>query len=338
MDLRTDRRTFLRHCIALLQIPPLLGLWRPGRSQAETASKLSDDVASLRFLLIGDWGREGTHHQQDVANAMNVIAAKIKPRFIISTGDNFYEDGVQSPQDPQWQTSYVRVYAAESLQIPWHVVLGNHDYHGNLDAQINYSNSSSRWHLPARYYQRTETWAGHNVDFFFLDTNPFVMEYRHSEKMAAEIVAQNTSEQLTWLDKSLAVSRADWKIVIGHHPIYSGGTEHGSQPELIEQLNPILEKHRVPVYFNGHDHDLQHIVRGSINYLTSGAGSKVRLSGAIDGSRFYSGTPGFMAAGLTTERLSIELIDFTGKVLYQTAIAPSGAALASRTMVEPSLV
>ena len=59
------------------------------------------------------------------------------------------------------------------------------------------------------------------------------------------------------------------------------------------------------------------------------AGSKVRLSGAIDGSRFYLGTPGFMAVGLTAERLSIELIDFGGKVLYRTAIAPNGATLAS---------
>ena len=329
MDLQSDRRTFLGRCIALLEIPPLLALWRPSQSRAEIASELSDDVASLRFLLIGDWGREGAHHQQDVANAMSVVAAKIKPRFIISTGDNFYEDGVQSAQDPQWQISYERVYGAESLQIPWHVVLGNHDYHGKPDAQISYSKISARWHLPARYYQRTETWAGHSVDFFFLDTNPFVTEYRQSEKMAAEIVAQNTSEQISWLDKALAVSRSDWKIVIGHHPIYSGGTEHGSQAELIERLNPILEKHRVPAYFNGHDHDLQHIVRGSINYFTSGAGSKVRLSGAIDGTQFYLGTPGFMAAGLTAERLSVELTDFSGKVLYQTAIAPSGAALAS---------
>ena len=57
--------------------------------------------------------------------------------------------------------------------------------------------------------------------------------------------------------------------MIGHHPIFSGGSEHGDQPELIRAINPLLEKHGVPAYFNGHDHDLQHIVRGSVEYFTT---------------------------------------------------------------------
>src|ERR1700728_52701 len=49
---------------------------------------------SLTFLAVGDWGREGAYHQRDVAVRMGESAREIDARFVISVGDNFYEDGV----------------------------------------------------------------------------------------------------------------------------------------------------------------------------------------------------------------------------------------------------
>ena len=98
----------------------------------------------------------------------------------------------------------------------------------------------------------------------------------------------------------------------GKHPIFSGGSEHGDQLELIRNINPLLEKHAVSVYFNGHDHDLQHIVRGSVEYFNTGAGSKVRPPGPTEGSRFYKGTPGFMAVSLGVEKMHVDVIDYAG--------------------------
>ena len=54
---------------------------------------------------------------------------------------------------------------------------------------------------------------------------------------------------------ALAASQARWKIVIGHHPIYSGG-EHGDTAELIENILPLLHEHKVQAWFNGHDQDV----------------------------------------------------------------------------------
>lgn len=83
------------------------------------------------FLVVGDWGRAGHHHQRTVANAMALLAHQTNPRFIISTGDNFYEDGVASSKDKQWNISFEKVYAYSWLEnIPWYVVLGNHDHLG----------------------------------------------------------------------------------------------------------------------------------------------------------------------------------------------------------------
>ena len=106
---------------------------------------------------------------------MEIAANALRPQFIISVGDNFYEHGVASTDDPQWQKTFEDVYVAPSLQVPWYVALGNHDYLGNCDAQIAYSRLSQRWNMPARYFTQTRPIdAATAVDFFYLDTTPMV--------------------------------------------------------------------------------------------------------------------------------------------------------------------
>jgi tartrate-resistant acid phosphatase type 5 len=98
-------------------------------------------------------------------------------------------------------------------------------------------------------------------------------------------------------------------------------TKWGWRPRssvVVLSFRSVLEKHRVPAYFNGHDHDLQHIVRRSVEYFNTGAGSKVREPGPTGGSRFYRGTPGFMAVTLTAKEMHVEVIEYTGASVYQT--------------------
>lgn len=60
----------------------------------------------LRFMVFGDWGRNGEDRQKEVALEMGKVAKKFKPEFIVSTGDNFYPNGVQSTRDHNWLASY----------------------------------------------------------------------------------------------------------------------------------------------------------------------------------------------------------------------------------------
>jgi acid phosphatase len=83
--------------------------------------------SATHIIVIGDWGREGTQFQLPVRDVMVADAKKNPLNFIISTGDNFYEDGVTTVTDSQWQTSFERIYSDSSLQVPWIVSLGNHD-------------------------------------------------------------------------------------------------------------------------------------------------------------------------------------------------------------------
>ena len=44
----------------------------------------------VHAVQIGDWGKTGSRHQQDVADFMGAIGSHLSPDFIISTGDNLY--------------------------------------------------------------------------------------------------------------------------------------------------------------------------------------------------------------------------------------------------------
>jgi acid phosphatase len=242
-------------------------------------------------------------------------------KFIISVGDNFYENGVVSVEDPQWQTSFETVYTAPSLQVPWHVVLGNHDYHHNPEAQVAYSKISKRWSMPAPYYLRTERIDAANLaDFFFLDTMPMATFDDDEAQFRDKVPWQDVPKQMAWFEAALAASTAPWKIVIGHHPVYSGGI-HGDTPYLVEHVLPLLQKYKVQAYINGHDHDLQHLQGGQVNLFCSGAGSKPRPSKETVHTKFVKGTSGFMAVSLQTDKMDVRMIDDQGNLLYSAAVS-----------------
>jgi acid phosphatase len=252
---------------------------------------------------------------------MGTAAAAMGAKFVISVGDNFYEHGVKSVDDPQWQTSFEKIYTATSLQIPWHVVLGNHDYHGHCEAQIDYSKISKRWNMPARHFKRVEKTDAENVvEFFFLDTTPMAQASDDKAVTPEALKDQNIAQQLTWLESSLAASTAPWKILVAHHPVYSGGI-HGDTPYIIQHVLPLLKKYGVQAYFNGHDHDLQHLQAGNVNLFCAGAGSKVRETKNTAHTKFSKGsTPGFVTVALAAEKMDVRMLDAQGQMLYTVTV------------------
>jgi tartrate-resistant acid phosphatase type 5 len=298
---------------------------------------------ALTFLGVGDWGREGRNRQAEVAAQMGRTADRLAARFVISVGDNFYENGVTGIDDPAWQASYERVYAAPSLQVPWQVALGNHDYIGNVQAQIDYSARSARWRLPSRWYDFARTAPdGATAHFFVIDTSPMLDKYYEDGARKVKVADQraNVPAQVAWLDNALARSTADWKIVIGHHPVYTGkateaqaavaNPEHlyGGNPELIAAIDPLLQRHGVALYLNGHDHDLQHVVHGDTHYVCTGAGSLTEDRCYAGEGDFCSLESGFVACRLDRAALRISYIDYRGRTLDVVAIPARSRAIA----------
>jgi acid phosphatase len=312
--MKQSRRQFVRTLFVATQAT-VIGSMLPRRLFAADAA-----AGGLNFIVFGDWGRNGEQDQLDVAAQMGIAARDMDAKFIISVGDNFYENGVASVEDPQWQTSFEKVYSVPSLQVPWRVILGNHDYHANCDAQIAYAKTSPRWKMPARYYLQSEKIdAATAVDFFYLDTTPMVKSYYSDAHTQNQVATQDVPKQLAWFKDALAASTAPWKIVVGHHPIYSGGG-HGDTAELIETILPLLQEHKVQAYFNGHDHDLQHLQAGDVNLFDSGAGSQHTLTFYTKRSKFAKSRSGFTAVALQPDKMDVRMIDDRGQLLYTTTI------------------
>ncbi|MBI1826877.1 MAG: metallophosphoesterase [Planctomycetes bacterium] len=277
-----------------------------------TVPPATPDVFYLRFLVIGDWGT-GRPDQVAVAKAMAQRATVEPPGFILTVGDNFYENGVKDTSDPQWETAFENVYGDPSLAVPFYASLGNHDHKGSIQAQIDYGSVNPRWKLPNAYYNFSNTLPdGTKIDLFAIDTDPL------SKK------APGYDVQLGWLNRELQASDAQWKIVFGHHPLWSNGEEHGDDPVLIEMLKPIFEKHKVDVYMAGHEHTLEMLkpVNG-VNYFVSGGAAGVDKAYGIkwtDRDEYAATLGGFTAVRMSRHEMVIEFVRLDAKTQYAYVI------------------
>ncbi|KAL9156396.1 hypothetical protein ABFS82_09G073700 [Erythranthe guttata] len=280
---------------------------------------------TLTFLVVGDWGRRGDFNQSQVAFQMGKIGDELDIDFVVSTGDNFYDNGLNGEDDSNFLESFSNIYTAKSLQKQWFSVLGNHDYRGDALAQLSpfLRKIDSRWLCLRSFVVNAEI-----AELFFVDTTPFVEEYFTSPEdhvydwRGVSPVKSYTANLLKDLESALKESSATWKIVVGHHAIRSVG-HHGDTQELIDQLLPILQANKVDLYMNGHDHCLERISdqKSPIQFLTSGAGSKawrgdVSTSNNAGVNFFYDGQ-GFMSVKLTQSDVEIVFYDVFGRLLHR---------------------
>ena len=283
---------------------------------------------SLNFLLMGDFGRYGQFYQKEVALQMGKAAATIESDFVVAVGDNFYPNGVQSTQDYSWIASFESIYTHYDLQTPWYVALGNHDYRGNIQAQIDYSKLSRRWHMPSAYFSKTfELKDGNKVLMVVMDTSPFIDSYHEKgSDMYENIIVQDTTAQKKWIEKQLATTdeAVKWKIVVGHHPLYSGGKrkDNPDTKAFEEKFANMFDKYKVDAYFCGHEHDLQ-IIKPKGRYTTqflSGTACEVRPTGSREGTIFAAEKAGFMTFSLNDLNLLAQVVDANGTIIHTTTI------------------
>ncbi len=251
---------------------------------------------SVRVLALGDFGT-GTPSQKIVAQAIAAQHGERKFDLAITVGDNFYTSGMASPADPRWQTWWEDHYGA--LGITFYATLGNHDWvhPDSPSAEILYRPASGSWRMPALYY----TFTAGPVQFFALDT---------------QSIAQSV-KQLAWLEDELSRSTAQWKVVYGHHPVYSAGGYEDS-PALVDTLLPVLRS-RADAYLCGHDHNLQALSEdGGVHfYIAGGGGAGLYPIRKHERTVFAASTLGFAVLDADATRLTVALVDSTGKTVYE---------------------
>jgi len=274
----------------------------------------------ISFLAMGDMG---DFHSAAFQQTIAIHAAhRNKINAVLVLGDNFYERGVDSVEDARWEM----LKTLFSPYCPWYAVLGNHDYLGDWQAQINRTQLDSFWNMPHRYYEQRFFFPStqDGVHLFALDTFELSRNESalNSQAMGMTIdrfqqIFFSLQGQLEWLEKSLAASNMKWKVVMGHYPLYSSGG-HGDNPELLQLLEPLFHKYGVDMYLCGHDHHLEHTTALDTQYIISGASS-----------RFYPPLPQSIPAPVANGRLAAiqfypthAILQFLGTD-YQRTILPN---------------
>ena len=338
------------------------------------ASAATEDLQSkkgpLTFFFYGDWGHNVpanvsesgiAYEEVKVANAVAQKAAEVHPSFFVMLGDNFYENGVASVNDPLWQAYYKSVYSAPSTEVPWYLILGNHDYYGLHTplAQVDYTtsalNSDSRWNLPDNFY--TKIFNVPNSDktlqIFFVDTVLLApngaspaktgLPPANADGSTSDVQMLLLKPYLNLVEQQLQMSTADYKIVAGHYHIYTVTDGDDTTPELVTYLVPLMQKYGVQAYMNGHEHNAEHIYFNGIHYITVGHGcdkddpiaaqpwtQTAALTGTIvgptaEGVRFAQDVGSFGVMEVTDAAMSFYIVDENGNTIYDAVIASSGA-------------
>ena len=260
------------------------------QSAADSPVPLPNKDGSLKFSVLGDFGT-GEQPQYQLAEQMARLHGRFKYDLVVTVGDNIL--GSERPQDFQkkFEIPYKPLLDAG---VKFYASLGNHDSREqrfyklfNMEGKLYYSFSPKA-----------------NIRFFAFDST------------------YPEPEQIRWLEKELAASNDDWKIVFFHHPLYSSGGRHGSDFQLREVLEPLFLKYNVSVVLNGHDHFYERVKpQKGIAYFVVGSGGRLR-AGNIDRKS------GLTAKGFDSD-LAFMAAEIIGDQMYFNAISRLGQTVDS---------
>lgn len=252
-----------------------------------------------------------------VAAAMKRFCAKERCDFATMLGDNIYPDGATAGADgrddaERFRRILIEPFAGLAQGRPdfrIYSTLGNHDWKTSREgalAQVRFLERTPPFYMDGLLFRVRPPAARGLVEIFSIDTEVLlatttVYEDRldadgrevrgHGEidEPEAGAVPANDLERnmASWLEEALASSDARWKIVIGHHPIWSSaGSKYEQARALRSLILPSLCRH-ADMYLAGHDHtlELHHDRcldepsargRAPLLHVVSGAGAKQR--------------------------------------------------------------
>jgi len=266
--------------------------------------------AIIEFVAMGDWGYSGT----SFTTTMDSMHSQCPNRdFVLLLGDK-YPRGFEATTDADW--SLFTDGVARGSSVIHHVVLGNHDYMSNPQAQLDFSRQDQRWDLPSKYYRRTHSDGSVNVCIIGIDTNIF------------------DETQATWLEGQFSDPECDadkaWVVVMGHHPIWSGAM-YRNTTNLVDNLLPILHKYKVDLYLAGHDHVHQVFYDGQLTSIVTGAVSIMRAPVTFAENNYQIwGVSGYNVEGYakivaSSSDLNVQIIAArTNRIFQQFSLAKNG--------------
>lgn len=241
----------------------------PARQSAVTIPPHSVSVVAVGDIACppGDTVTATTCQQAATAR----LAVALKPRVVIALGDLQYESG----RLPDFYGSYDKSWGA--LKSRTRPVVGNHEYRtaGAKGFYTYFGRKAPGW--------STSTLGSWRI--FLLNSN------------CAQV---DCSRERAWLRNALAAHPTRCSLIAMHHPRFSSGAEHGSDPTMAGFWR-IADNHGVDLVLTGHDHDYERFVRmdadghqtrtGMASFVVgTGGKSHYPLGTRLPGSAYFDNT------------------------------------------------
>ena len=292
----------------------------------------ADPVATFedaRFVAFGD---AGNGKALGLAQSIAAVCAERGCDFVLYLGDTGYPDGYTSPDDPDFETHFIVPFAP--VELPFFVVMGNHDYGGWRGAGNRWERAavmeglasrSPKWRFPAPAY----AFDAGGARFVGLDTNRILWGF--------------ADEESRWID-GVIDSAPGPVVVFGHHPYrsvgrhgnagsYDGLGRVGKVPGLRVAAGTnfarFVHEHlcgEAAVYIGAHDHDREWIAPAcGMEVLVSGGGGETAPLDRPDdpSALFASDQPGFLYARVTSTEIDGTFYDASGRASFQRTAALS---------------
>jgi tartrate-resistant acid phosphatase type 5 len=222
---------------------------------------------------------------RSVADAMRQVCDLEGCDFAAMLGDNIYPDGATGGRDDRdaqrFRDLFIEPFAALGADRPGfriYAVLGNHDWRTSRDgalAQVKFLKHTPPFYMDGLFYRAKPLPAGDDVEIFAIDTEMLLAATTVRKAVLADDASEVAHERLeqphawvkpatdaernmaAWLEAALRSSKARWKIVIGHHPLWStSGGKFEQAKSLRRLILPALCRH-ADLYLAGHEHTLE---------------------------------------------------------------------------------
>ncbi len=291
-------------------------LWGNNQAGSKQLIALPKNKPLLRFGVLADTGT-GSMKQYAVGRALLKHHQQSPLNMVLLAGDNIYNGGEFTKIKTNFAIPYQELLTSG---VKFYACLGNHDARADVcgteqaekgercAATSNKPISNDQLNYPQfnmggqRYY----TFSKGDIQFFATETNSL-----------SNPASPTRAAQLKWLDRELGKSKAKLKIVFGHHQMYSVG-RYGKNEVLIRDLEPLLVKHKVPLYVDGHDHNYQRSnpIKG-VTYLVAGGGGAglYPILASEPWSAYAQSVHSCATVDVHPGKLIITGIDMTGQVI-----------------------
>jgi hypothetical protein len=306
----------------------------------------AQDSVAVNLILIGDAGSPSPAGDPVLKALRAEVARDEKNTFVVFLGDNVYPRGLADSASIGERREGERILRAQvdavlepggrGIMVP-----GNHDWEAGSRAGLEAIRRQDRW-VDALGGDRLRMLPdqgcpgphvidfGRHVRLLALDTQYWLHDYVRPEGPGFPCGRGGEEQVVDSIRKTLASADGRRTVVVGHHPLASGGIHGGfigeqdiygrDYRDLRGSMARAFAADTPLIFAAGHEHNLQVFRRGGpAKYLlVSGAGlyGHTTITRALRGHLYVKPASGFMRVVFLNDgrvRLSVLTVDSAGR-------------------------